>query len=246
MTELIDRENHQKLYIQLYEIIKKKIENNEWVVGSQIPTEQELCKMFNVSRATVRTAVLELARHGFLNRQQGRGTFICKRAMHEGLIMSTSFRELLFEEGLTFSKSVLARTVMMPLEDLEISLDIPENKHIIYIKRLWTSDGAPVLLQESYIPYHLCPLLLEEDIEDKFLLELFEKKYGIKITRVNNQFEITRLKEDEARILRLSEGSAALLLTQQFYSGDTQIMYTRSIKGTDKYKFLMELERKSA
>ena len=80
MTELIDRENHQKLYIQLYEIIKKKIENNEWVVGSQIPTEQELCKMFNVSRATVRTAVLELARHGFLNRQQGKGTFICKRS----------------------------------------------------------------------------------------------------------------------------------------------------------------------
>ncbi len=97
-----------------------------------------------------------------------------------------------------------------------------------------------------YIPYHLCPLLLEENIEDKFLLELFEKKYGIKITRVNNQFEITRLKEDEARILRLSEGSAALLLTQQFYSGDTQIMYTRSIKGTDKYKFLMDLERKAA
>jgi DNA-binding GntR family transcriptional regulator len=49
--QLIDRENHQKLYIQLYEIIKKKIENNEWEVGSRIPTEQELCKMFNVSRA---------------------------------------------------------------------------------------------------------------------------------------------------------------------------------------------------
>jgi len=246
MTELIDRENHQKLYIQLYEIIKKKIENNEWVVGSQIPTEQELCKMFNVSRATVRTAVLELARHGFLNRQQGKGTFICKRSLSEGLIMSTSFRELLFEEGLTFSKSVLARTVMMPLEDLEISLDIPENKHIIYIKRLLTSDGAPVLLQESYIPYHLCPLLLEEDIEDKFLLELFEKKYGIKITRVKNYIEITHLKADESRILRLPEGSAASLLTQHFYSGETQIMYIRSVKGSDKFKFLMEFERKAA
>ena len=78
------------------------------------------------------------------------------------------------------------------------------------------------------------------------LLELFEKKYGIKITRVNNQFEITHLKADESQDSQVAEGSAALLLTQQFYSGETQIMYIRSIKGSDKFKFLMELERKAA
>jgi len=246
MTELIDRENHQKLYIQLYEIIKRKIENNEWVIGSQIPTEQELCKMFNVSRATVRTAVLELARHGFLNRQQGKGTFICKRSLSEGLSMLTNLRELMFEEGLTFSTNVLARTVMMPVDDLDIKLDTQRDKHIIYIKRLRIVDNEPILLQETYIPYHTCPLLLEEDIENNSLLELFEKKYGIKITRVKNYIEITNLKADESRLFRLPEGSAASLLTQHFYSGETQIMYTRSIKGSDKYKFLMELERKAA
>ena len=67
--ELIDREDHQKLYLQLFAILKKKIESSEWSVGSQIPTEEELCKLFNVSRATVRTAVLELVRQGYLKRQ---------------------------------------------------------------------------------------------------------------------------------------------------------------------------------
>ena len=70
--ELIDRENHQKLYLQLQTIIKKKIESGEGPIGSQIPTEEDLCNMFNVSRATVRTAVLELVRQGYLKRQQGR------------------------------------------------------------------------------------------------------------------------------------------------------------------------------
>lgn len=244
--ELIDRENHQKLYIQLYEIIKKKIENNEWAVGSQIPTEQELCKMFNVSRATVRTAILELTRLGFLKRQQGKGTFICKKSVSEGLTMLTSFRELMFEEGLTFSTNVLARTVIMPVDDLGIKLDIPPDKHIIYIKRLRLVDSEPVLLQETYIPYHLCPLLLEEDIEHTSLFESLEKKYGIKITKVKNYVEIAHLKTDDARLLGLPEGSAALLLTQHFYSGETQIMYTCSVKGSDRFKFLMDLERKSA
>lgn len=244
--ELINRDDHQKLYLQLYEIIKKKIENSEWPVGSQIPTEDYLCKMFNVSRATVRTAVLELVRQGYVKRQQGKGTFIYRNMVSEGMPMLTNFREFLFEEGLTFSTNILAKTVIMPIDDLDIKLDIPNDKHIIYIKRLHLADNEPVLLQESYIPYHICPLLLEEDIEQNSLFDLFEKKYGIKITKIKNYAEITYLKADESALIKLAEGSPAILLTQYFYSAETLIMYSRTIKRTDRFKFLMEFERKAA
>jgi GntR family transcriptional regulator len=246
MLELIDRENHQKLYLQLYDIIKKKIESSDWPVGSQIPTEEDICKMFNVSRSTVRTAVLELVREGYLKRQQGKGTFIHKNTVSEGLTMLTNFRELLYEEGLNFTTNVLARTVMMPIDDLDIKLDTQKDKHIIYIKRLRLINNEPALLQESYIPYHICPLLLEEDVEHQSLFDIFEKKYGIKVTKVKTNIEITYLKTDEARLIGLPEASAAILLSQSFYSADTLIMYTRSIKRTDRFKFFMELERKIA
>ena len=51
-----NRENLQKLYVQLCDIIKRKIEGKEWGVGLQIPTEDELCRAYEVSRATVRAA----------------------------------------------------------------------------------------------------------------------------------------------------------------------------------------------
>ncbi len=41
----IDRESQQKLYVQIYGIIKEKIEKGEWAAGRQIPTEDELCRM---------------------------------------------------------------------------------------------------------------------------------------------------------------------------------------------------------
>jgi DNA-binding GntR family transcriptional regulator len=160
--------------------------------------------------------------------------------------MLTSFRELMFEEGLTFSTKALARTVIMPVDELGIKLDILQDQHIIYIKRLRLVASEPVLLQETYIPYHICPLLLEEDVEHNSLFEVLEKKYGIKLTRVKNYVEITHLKTDEARLLGLPEGSAALLLTQRFYSGETPIMYTCSVKGSARFKFLIDLERKAA
>lgn len=242
--ELIDREDHQKLYLQLYEILRKKIESGEYQVGTQIPTEDDLCRMFGVSRATVRTAILELVRQGYLKRQQGKGTFIYRNSISEGLNMQTSLTELLLEEGLDIASRVLVRTVMMPVDDLEQKLDITPDKHIIYIKRLWTVQDEPVLLQENYIPHHICPLLLEDDIENHSLFETFDKKYGIKITRAKNYMDSVRLSSDEARILGLPEDSPAIVLLQHFYSGDTMIMYARTVKRPDRFRLSIDLERK--
>lgn len=243
MEKLINREKSEKLYVQLYEIFKEKIENNEWTVGSQIPTEEELCKAYEVSKATVRLAVSELVRKGYLMRQQGRGTFVCKRIIPEGLTMLTSFRELMLDAGINFSTSVLAQTTIMPIDDIDIKLNIAEDKHIIYIKRLRTVDNEPVLLQEAYIPYHICPELLKEDVGADSIFELLGK-YGIKITNVKDYIEITYINADDGRLLELATGSPALLLEQYFYSGETQIMYMRSIKRPDRFRFLIEMERK--
>ncbi|MCL4457870.1 MAG: GntR family transcriptional regulator [Nitrospirae bacterium] len=241
---LIDRDNPQKLYLQLYEILRGKIESGDWAVDTQIPTEEDLCKTYEVSKATVRIAVSELARQGYLRRQQGKGTFVCKRVIPEGLSMFTSFKELMLEAGVSFSTKVLAQTVIMPVDDLDIKLDITEDKHIIYIKRLRLIDNEPILLQETYMPHHICPLPLEEDLENNSLLEILEKKCGVKITSVQDYIGITYLNEEEGRLLGLPVGSAALLLEQLFYSGKNKIKYTRSIKRPDRFKLFIELERK--
>ena len=240
----INREDHQKLYLQLYEILKKKIESNEWQVGTQIPTEEDLCKMFDVSRVTVRTAVLELVRQGYLKRQQGKGTFIYKKIVSEGLTMFTNFREPMIEEGVVLSSTVLARTVMIPIDALNKMFNIPGDNHLIYIKRLWSTDNEPVILQESYIPYHLCPLLIEEDLGGHSLLDLLDKKYNIKITNIKNYIGATPLNADEARLLGLSEDSLTILLNQHAYSGDTLVTYARLMNPSDRFKFFMELERR--
>lgn len=240
----IDRDKPQKLYIQLFEVLQKKIEGGEWSVGSQIPTEEELCSLYGVSKATVRFAILEMVRQGYLTRQQGKGTFVCKRVIPEGLAMSASFKELMLEAGVEFTTQVLAQTVMMPTDDLDLRLGVAEDKHIIYIKRLRSVDSEPVLLQEAYIPHQTCPPLLHEDVAQNSLFELFEKKYNIPITRVKDYIEVVYAKTDESRLLELPEHSPLLLMDQHFYSGDAQILYMRSIKRPDRFRFSIEFEKK--
>ena len=245
MTLIIDRDNPKKLYVQLLEILKGKIEVGEWAVDSQIPTEDELCKTYEISKATVRQAVAELVHTGYLFKQQGRGTFVCKRVIPEGLSMLTSFRELMLEAKVVFSTRVLAQTVLMPTDDLDLKLNIPEDTHVIYLKRLRIVGNEPILLQESYLPYHTCPQLLQDDLEQNSLLEILENKYQIRITKVQEFIEVAPVSGDEGNLLGLQPGTPALLLEQRFFAGTREIMYTRSLKRPERFRFFMERERKT-
>ena len=242
--EIIDRENHQKLYVQLIDIFKKKMGSKEWTVGSQLPTEEDLCKMYGLSRATVRAAVLELVRQGYLFRQQGKGTFVKQLATDE-LIMLTSFRELMLEPGVEFSTEVIAQTTMMAVGNIGNLLNISSDKHIIYIKRKTIVENKPVILQEIHIPLHICPHLLDEDITAQSLFGLF-KKYKVEITRIRNYFGITYLSAVEAQAFNLTEGSPTLLLNQLFFSGETPVMYIRSVKRHDSFGFAIEFKKSAS
>jgi len=69
------RERSVPLYLQLEQVIKSKILTGEFSPGKKIQTETELCGAYQVSKITVRQAVLNLVNEGLLVRKQGKGTF---------------------------------------------------------------------------------------------------------------------------------------------------------------------------
>lgn len=244
MVELISRDEHEKLYLQLYEILRKKIENQEWKVGTQIPTEEQLCNIFKVSRATVRNAILELVRQGYLIRQQGKGTFVNKNYIESGIIFTTIIKPIFVKNEKNYKKRVTTKTVMMPLDILSKELNIAENKHIIYIKILWFNEKNPSLIQESFIPINICHQLLEEDLEVQSIVDILEKKCNIKITKIHNYFEINLLNKDLALSFNLPENHPVILLTQKFFSGDTVVFLNKIYKKDDTDKLFITFQRK--
>ena len=68
------------IYHQLKLAIRKKIESGEFGSGERIPTEQELCNRYGISRTPVRQALKELVYEGLLVRRRGRGTFVANHA----------------------------------------------------------------------------------------------------------------------------------------------------------------------
>lgn len=61
---------------EVYKQLEEHIISGQWPLETKIPSENELCKMFNVSRNTVRSAIDKLKAIGMLVSRQGQGTFV--------------------------------------------------------------------------------------------------------------------------------------------------------------------------
>ena len=79
MTNRLIPTNAEPLYRQLMARIRDDVSSGVYPAESQIPSEQEMCARYGVSRVTVRRAISELTDEGILRKQQGKGTFVMER-----------------------------------------------------------------------------------------------------------------------------------------------------------------------
>lgn len=243
IEETVDRESQQKLYVQMCTIIKGKIDKGEWPAGTQIPTEDELCRTYNVSKATVRIAISELVREGYLKRIQGKGTFVTfTMPQHLGMAMKTRLTEDMLGKGVKAKKEILNKGTREPSEDIKAYLNISSDIYYVLCKRV--VEGEPAYLEESYLPVNLLPGIDEEDVCQVSIFDLIQDRAVRKIFKVVQTIEVTEIKGDAADILKVNEGSPALLLHRLLIGSDgNPIAYTRLTGSGTKYKIQNEFER---
>ncbi len=63
-------------YRRLYELLRQYIIDGVYKEGDLLPSENELCKLHNLTRPTVRQALDALVRDGFIKKQQGKGSIV--------------------------------------------------------------------------------------------------------------------------------------------------------------------------
>ena len=74
--ENLNLTTQKPLYLQLTDIIEKKIINKEIVIGEKLPPQEDLRKMFHVSRGTMGDAIAKLVQKGYLATRSNYGTFV--------------------------------------------------------------------------------------------------------------------------------------------------------------------------
>jgi GntR family transcriptional regulator len=245
MNEIINFESRIPYYIQLMDILKEKVQMGIWVPGNQIPGEQDLCELYQISRTVVRQALRELELEGVINRRKGKGTFISLPKISEGLAQKlTGFYQDMVERGLKPVTKVLHQNVIPSNEKVAGFLNIKPGDQVIDILRLRFINEEPIQLVTTYIPFEICPTLASVDLTNRSLYEYLEKEGGVFIAKGRRYIEAVLANESEAALLGIERGAPLVLLDSISYAENgLPIEYYHALHRGDRSRFEVELLR---
>lgn len=245
MGGTVDRNNPIPYYIQVKEALRERIRRGDWQAGEQLPGEAELCRVFDVSRTVIRQALQELVREGLVVRHKGRGTFVAEPKLRGSLVQKlTGFYENMASQGHPPVSQVLKQEVVPASPEVASYLGIEPGTEVIEIQRLRFVQDEPIVLVTTYLPYALCPDILEADLTHQSLYTLLEQRCRLFIARGRRTIEAVPANEYEASLLNVKKSAPLILLDSVSYLSDgTPVEYYHALHRGDRSRFEVELVR---
>ena len=80
-------------YQEIEIMLKEKIQHGIFRTGDYLPSENELCTNFSITRTTVRKALDNLLKEGFIEKRHGKGSCVKERRHTLGLLNVKGFSE---------------------------------------------------------------------------------------------------------------------------------------------------------
>lgn len=237
----MDKTSKVPLYLQLMEQLIHKIKAGAYDEHGKLPSERELCNIYDLSRITVRQALQELEREGYIYKLHGKGTFVAPKSYNQKLIKLYSFTEEMSKLGKTPTTKVISFNQMTIDERLADKMGLEALDEVYKVIRLRLADGEPLMYETSYVPCNVFPDLTEKMLKEKPMYDVFSDRYEVIVTRAVERFAATIIRKDEAEHLQTMENQPAMLVKRYAYHRDTLIEYTISVARGDKFNYTVEL-----
>ena len=211
------------------------------VVGQPIPGERQLASDLGVSRLTLRAALDDLVRDGYLDRRHGSGTYVTEPKIAQPLTL-TSFSDDMRRRGMEPGSRTLELIATTAGARLAHRLGVSPETRLIRVKRLRLADSIPMAMEILHVPEVLVPGLTRADFEDHSFYELLRDRYGITIASGTQSIEPTVTSEEESEVLGVPLHTPAFLFERTTVSESGRIVeFVRSIYRGDRYRLVADL-----
>ena len=95
----LDKGSFTPIYFQIQTQLLQKIQSGQLRAGDPLPSEEELGRIFNVSRMTARHALQALKSQGFASRHKGQGTFVSRPRVEKDIAHLSGFTDVTNSSG---------------------------------------------------------------------------------------------------------------------------------------------------
>lgn len=226
-------------YFSIYNDFVGRIETGYLEANSKLPSESELMEGYGVSRDTVRKALNLLEQKGYIQKLQGKGSFVLDINRYDfpvsGLI---SFKELAQKMNMKAKTTVKKLELFEPDSFLKNDMDLAEEGKVWEVIRIRQIGDQKIILDKDYLSEKYVPNLTV-DICENSIYEHLEKSLGLKIGYAKKEITVQACTEEDKAYLDLKGYDMIVVVRSHVYLEDTSLFqYTESRHRPDKFKFV--------
>ena len=218
-------------YKQLYQNLKKAILAGRFEEGDLLPSENSLSAEYALSRMTVRKALDELAREGYIERSQGKGSVVSPIRKTLGLLSFRGFTDVLGEihqrvETVMISAPELSawpRPFFYPLSKKE------KESGCAGLSRLRMAEDIPVMLEYTWLPAFGVPDLWKTSFVGGSLFETLNVRYQIEVNNLEQELRAISGEPSVCDLLKLPHGSPVLHIYRKYMTNVKDFYFYSSL-----------------
>jgi GntR family transcriptional regulator/GntR family frlABCD operon transcriptional regulator len=216
-------------YRKLYEILRKHIADGVYQEGDILPSENELCATYNITRPTVRHALDALVNDGFIKKHQGKGSIVHALPKGIGILSVAGTTSALGIEILV--TQILVRPYVTSWEEgFFYKLSSMElESGCIYMERLRLFNGKAIFYDKNYLPNVNLPRFTSRQFENKSLFDILRTSYHIEVTGGEQKIRAIPADARISRYLDLEKGHPVLHLERKFETNKPGYYFYSSI-----------------
>lgn len=178
--------------------------------GERLPSDDELCREFGVSRMTARNAMQQLADDGLVERVPGRGTFSVVPPAHRYADRLMAFSHEMARLGRTPASRMLACEIRPSTPPEAALLGIGPAEAVVLVRRLRLADGVPIAVETAVLVRQTANVVMAADLEHGSLHEALASA-GLHLRRGNATISAEAATAEDVRLLAVGKGSPLLV-----------------------------------
>lgn len=234
-------------FTNIYKDLKRKIEDYIYEYQQLIPSENMLVKEYNCSRNTVRRAIAELAKTGYVQTKHGQGV----RVIYQNLKHNKYF----FGRTETFKQFAIRnnkkyRTEVIDFRELVVNKDIHDltsmsiGTNLQHLKRIRNLDGNPVIIDHNYFRTDVVKGLTKNIAEDS-IYEFMENELNERVVTAKRKMTVERTSLLDEKHLNLEGYNCVVVVTSHIYNAEgVMFEYTQSRHTPGNFVFFDQTQQR--
>jgi len=206
------------LYVQVANVIKRNIREGVLKEGALIPSESQLMKAYQISRITVRNALLRLEHDGEIFKVQGRGSFVADRDPFVITSPFLFFKEEMNKLGIDVSTQLVEFLNVYPTERVRSELKLKPGEMVTKVKRLIKVGSQSIGVRTLFLPLDIGEDLKGKDLTQISLLTYLNSNPQTRIARMEVRIQAAAIGDGDAEVMDVNTDNTVMVRGVIFWS----------------------------